>query len=192
MTSLTSSKSIEYVNYRLGFKVDIPEHLYKAQTEFLKGVAFGQNPVIFIGSFPEYSIEDLYSYAIQQQRNQAPSIGKDEYVYLRGLPTRNCIFETRSMYSHMHYIQRKRGVYMIACFIGKDQLTDDGFGVIVMAYNMVQLPPILNSFEELPYSDTSTTNFDEGLVSYGGYDMPYVIQGIIDSFEKPLNHSLWL
>jgi hypothetical protein len=81
---------------------------------------------------------------------------------------------------------------MIACFIGKDQLTDDGFGVIVMAYNMVQLPPILNSFEELPYSDTSTTNFDEGLVSYGAYDMPYVIQGIIDSFEKPLNHSLWL
>jgi hypothetical protein len=159
MTLLTSSKSIDYVNYRLGFKADIPEHLYKAQTEFLKGVAFGQNPVVFIGSFPEYPIDDLYSYAIQQQRNQALSIVKDEYVYLRGLPTRKCIFETRNMYSHMHYIQGRRSVYMIACFIGKDQLTDDAFGEIVMVYNIVELPQILNSFEELPYSSTGTTDF---------------------------------
>jgi hypothetical protein len=169
MTSTTTDKGIEYVNYTFGFKAVVPEHLYKEQTQTPKGVAFGRNPIVFIGSFPEYSIDNLYGYAIQQLRNQGLTIRRDEYVYLRDLLARNCIFETRSMYSHAYYIQGRRSVYTIACFIRRDQLTADGFGVIMMVYNMIVLPTILNSFEELPYSNMgaatnlySDTQYEDG------------------------------
>lgn len=183
MTSQAGKKSIEYVNYRLGFKAGIPENFYKDQIELNSGVVFGKSFGYFIGTYPGVSINNLYNYAIQQRRNQALSVIKDEYTRLRDLPIRKCIFKSRSLHSEVDYVQGKRSAYVIAFFLPTGQMNDQVFGIMNAITAVVysdKLQSILNSFEELPASNSSTPNYYSNNPYEDGAGALMAKRGLID------------
>lgn len=152
------------MNNRLGFKANIPEDFYNNQAEFNVGVWFGKTYGYVIAAFPGVSMDYLYNYAKQQQRIRALSVIKDEYIYTKDLPTRKCLFKSRSLHCEVNYVQGKRSPYIIGFFMPTDKIENDEVFKVMNAVAAFiwsdKLQSILESFEELPSFNPIITQYE--------------------------------